>query len=143
MKKLTELLTLWADKIRKYISPVFLALLAVSFTLWYISKLNYTYTTDFEVEVDINGEELNIPCMVKGKGTALFGYAIYTSRKANLSLEELKYDSIPVIREADSVLVKHQARIHTASMQEALSKRFSDLEITSVGTIPDIDFPKR
>ena len=143
MKKLTELLALWAERLRKYISPVFLALLAVSFTLWYISKLNYTYTTDFEVEVNINGEELNIPCMVKGKGTALFGYAIYTSRSANLSLEELKYDSIPVIREADSVLVKHQVRIHTTSMQEALSKRFSDLEITSVGNIPDIDFPKK
>ena len=143
MKKLTELLALWAERLRKYISPVFLALLAVSFTLWYISKLNYTYTTDFEVEVDINGEELNIPCMVKGKGTALFGYAIYTSRKANLSLEELKYDSIPIMDASDTVILKYKARILPTSMLEALAKRFSDLEITSLGTIPDIDVPKK
>ena len=143
MKRIFALLKTWAQKLRKYISPVFLALLAVSFTLWYISKLNYTYTTDFDVEVDIDGTELNIPCIVKGKGTALFGYAVYTSKSADISLGELKYDSIPVVGEADSVILKHQARIHTSSMQEALAKRFSDLEITSVGTIPDIDFPKK
>ena len=31
--------------LRRYISPVFLALLVASFILWYIAKLNYTYTT--------------------------------------------------------------------------------------------------
>ena len=143
MNRLAALLTLWAQKLRKYISPVFLALLAVSFTLWYISKLNYTYTTDFEVDVDIDGTELAIPCMVKGKGTALFGYAIYTSKSANLSLSELKYDSIPIMDASDTVVLKYQARILPASMLDALSKKFSDLEITSLGTIPDIDFPKK
>lgn len=141
MKRLTALLEVWAQKLRKYISPVFLALFAVSFTLWYISKLNYSYTTDFEVDVDINGKEVVVPCIVKGKGTDLVGYTVYTSRNADVSLSELKYDSIPVIRESDSVVIKHKARIHTTSMQEALAKRFSDLEIVSVGTIPDIDFP--
>lgn len=141
MKRLTALLEVWAQKLRKYISPVFLALFAVSFTLWYISKLDDTYTTDFEIDVDINGKEVVVPCIVKGKGTDLVGYALYTSKNADVSLSELKYDSIPVIRESDSVVVKHKARILPASMQEALAKRFSDLEITSVGLIPDIDFP--
>ena len=143
MKRIYELLKLWAQKIRKYISPVFLALLAVSFTLWYISKLNYTYTTDFEVDVDVDGKEFRVPCMVKGKGTALFGYAIYTSKSADMALEELAYDSIPVMDEADSIVVKQQVRILPSSMQEALAKRFSDLEIVSVGVIPDIDFPEK
>ena len=143
MNRFIALLKVWAQKIRKYVSPVFLALLAVSFTLWYISKLNYTYTTDFEVEVDLDGKELVVPCMVKGKGTALVGYALYTSRSADISLSELKYDSVAVMDASDTVLLKFQARIRPSSMQEALSKRFSDLEITSVGTSPQIDIPKR
>ena len=34
--------------LRRYISPVFLALLVASFILWYIAKLNYCllYTSD-------------------------------------------------------------------------------------------------
>ena len=31
---------------RRYVSPVFLALLVASFILWYIAKLSYTYTTE-------------------------------------------------------------------------------------------------
>ena len=142
MKRFAELLKLWAQKIRKYISPVFLALLAVSFTLWYISKLNYTYTTDFVVEVDVDGDEFRVPCIVKGKGTALFGYGVYTSKSADIAFEELSYDTIPIMDKTDSVVVKQQARILPSSMQEALAKRFSDLEIVSIGTIPDIDFPE-
>ena len=40
--------------LRRYVSPVFLALLVASFILWYIAKLNYTYTTEqpFTVNVD-------------------------------------------------------------------------------------------
>jgi len=69
MKRFIALLKTWAQKLRNYISPVFLVLLAVSFTLWYISKLNYTYTTDFNIKVKVNGERLVVPCVVEGKGT--------------------------------------------------------------------------
>ena len=143
MKRLIALLKVWAQKTRKYVSPVFLALFAVSFTLWYISKLNYTYTTDFEADVDIDGQEVAVPCIVEGKGTTLFGYAIYTSRSADVPLSELKYDSVPVAKGTDSVVLKYKIRIQPTSMLKALSKRFSDLKITSVGVIPDIDSPKR
>ena len=54
-------------------------------------------TTDFKADVDIDGNEFPISCMVEGKGTTLFGYAIYTSRSADISLAELKYDSVPVL----------------------------------------------
>ena len=74
MKRFYALLKVWAQKLRRYISPVFLVLLAVSFTLWYISKLNYTYTTDFEVSLDIEGHQMVLPCVGEGKGTTLLGY---------------------------------------------------------------------
>lgn len=31
---------------RRYVSPVFLALLVASFILWYLAKLTYMYTTE-------------------------------------------------------------------------------------------------
>ena len=96
MKRFLALLKTWAQKLRNYVSPVFLAMLAVSFTLWYISKLNYTYTTDFNIKVKVNGERIVVPCVVEGKGTTLFGYGFYASRRANIPLSELNYDVVQV-----------------------------------------------
>ena len=143
MKQFFALLISWARRLRKYISPVFLAMLAVSFTLWYISKLNYTYTTDFNVEVSIDGKTVIVPCVVEGKGTTILGYGLYNSRSANVSLAELKYQivehkSFPE-GAVDSVVVSRKMRISPASMRDALSVRFSDLKIVSVDRLPDID----
>ena len=143
MKQFFALLISWARRLRKYISPVFLAMLAVSFTLWYISKLNYTYTTDFNVEVSIDGKTVIVPCVVEGKGTTILGYGLYNSRTANVSLAELKYRIVEqkTLPEGatDSVVVSRKMRISTASMRDALSVRFSDLKIVSVDRLPDID----
>lgn len=143
MKQIFALLKAWALRLRKYISPAFLALLAVSFTLWYISKLKYTYTTDFNVEVVIDGNKVVVPCVVEGKGTTILGYWLYNSRTANVSLSELKYSVVEqkALPEGatDSVVVSHKVRISPASMRDALSVRFSDLKIVSVERLPDID----
>lgn len=143
MKQFFELLKAWAHRLRKYISPVFLAMLAVSFTLWYISKLNYTYTTDFDVEVTINGKKVVVSCVVEGKGTTILGYGLYNSRTADVSLAELKYrvKEQKVLPEGatDSVVVSRKASISPISMRDALSVRFSDLKIVSVDRFPDLD----
>ena len=49
--------------LRRYVSPVFLALLVASFILWYIAKLNYTYTTEqpFTVNVAVSYTHLTLP----------------------------------------------------------------------------------
>ena len=47
--------------LRRYISPVFLALLVASFILWYIAKLNYTYTTEQPFTVNVDGERFKFP----------------------------------------------------------------------------------
>ena len=48
--------------VRRYVSPAFVVMLAVSFTLWYISKLTYTYTTDFNIKVEIDGQPQGCHC---------------------------------------------------------------------------------
>ena len=149
MKRFIALLKTWAQKLRNYISPVFLVLLAVSFTLWYISKLNYTYTTDFNIKVKVNGERLVVPCVVEGKGTTLFGYGFYASRRATIPLEELNYD---IIEEpaapaegmpTDTLAKEYKVRISPISMQDAISVRFSDLKIVSVGDFDDIPLSQK
>ena len=149
MKRFLALLKTWAQKLRNYISPVFLVLLAVSFTLWYISKLNYTYTTDFNIKVKVNGERLVVPCVVEGKGTTLFGYGFYASRRANIPLSELNYDvvEVPATPEegavVDSLAKEYKVRISPISMQDAISVRFSDLKIVSVGDFDDIPLSQK
>ena len=147
MKRLFALLKVWLQGLRKYISPVFLVLLGVSFTLWYISKLNYTYTTDFNIKVKVDDERIIVPCVVEGKGTTLFGYGFYAPRRANIPLSELSYEVVeqPVIDAngvVDTLSTIRKAHISPISMQDAISVRFSDLKILSVGNFDDITLPK-
>ena len=151
MKRFFALLKTWAQKLRNYISPVFLALLAVSFTLWYISKLNYTYTTDFNIKVKVDDARIVVPCVVEGKGTNLFGYGFYTSRRVSVPLSELEHTIIEepvapaegeVVDSLMPVKVNRKIRISPVSMQDAISVRFSDLKIVSVGNFDDIPLPQ-
>ena len=148
MKRLFALLKVGLQWLRKYISPVFLVILAVSFTLWYISKLNYTYTTDFNIKVKVDGERIVVPCVVEGKGSNLFGYGFYQSRRTTIPLSELHYDIVaePVVNEdgeVDTLAKEYKVRISPISMQDAISVRFSDLKIVSVGDFDDIEIPQR
>ena len=144
MKRLFALLKVGLQGLRKYISPVFLALVVVSFTLWYILKLDHTYTKDLKVEVNIDGQRITVPCVVEGKGSNL----LYSSSRVNVPLSDLKYKvvKVPVSGKEvpDSLTVfEKKVRIQPVSMQDALSIRFSDLKIVSVGTFSDIELPKK
>lgn len=144
MKRLFALLKVGLQGLRKYISPVFLALVVVSFTLWYILKLDHTYTKDLKVEVNIDGQRIVVPCVVEGKGSNL----LYSSSRVNIPLSDLKYKvvKVPVSGKEvpDSLTVfEKKVRIQPVSMQDALSIRFSDLKIVSVGTFSDIELPKK
>jgi hypothetical protein len=147
MKRLIALLKLGLQRLRKYVSPVFLVLLAVSFTLWYISKLDYTYTTDFKVDVNIDGQRITVPCVVEGKGSTLFGYGFYSSSRVSIPLADLKHKTVvrpvPVEDFADSVAIEKKIIINPLAMQDALSVRFSDLKILSVGTLPELEINER
>ena len=55
--------------VRRYVSTVFLMMLVASFILWYIAKLSYTYTTEYTVRVNTDGEKYKVTCIFEGIGT--------------------------------------------------------------------------
>ena len=127
---------------KRYISPVFIMLLVASFTLWYIAKLNYNYTTELNVKVRIGNQKFEVPCVVEGKGTNLFGYVISTSR-LNIPLEELEYTVIcEVTQLGDDTNNQQKLHLQSESLKNAISIRLSDINIRSVVSIPDIEVPK-
>ncbi|WP_417015116.1 hypothetical protein [Alistipes sp.] len=121
---------------RRYVSPVFLALLVASFILWYIAKLSYTYTTDQTVRVSIDGQPIEVTCVVEGIGTNLFGYRVYMNKRLRIPLAEL--------RTTPSQEKGHEGKliIDPQSLQDALAPRFSDIKIISIKHIPEIDQPQ-
>ena len=121
---------------RRYVSPVFLALLVASFILWYIAKLSYTYTTEQQVRLNIDGQRIEVTCVVEGVGTNLFGYRVYMNKTLRIPLDEIKVQRSREEGHENKYVIEPQ------SLQKALSTRFSDIKIISVGDIPEIDIPQ-
>lgn len=118
------------------ISPAFIMLMCASFIMWYILKLQYTYTTDYSVLVNIDGERLRVPCVIEGKGSNLLAYRV-THREIKIPLNDLKYTidsqlSVEAAAVVDSIIIDPQ------SMQSAISIRFSDIKVISVGDVPPL-----
>ena len=142
MKKIWDYIKRFFSAIKQYVSPVFIMLLVASFTLWYIAKLNYNYTTELDVKVKIGNQKFEVPCVVEGKGTNLFGYVISTSR-LNIPLEELEYTVICEVTQLGDDTNNHEKlHLQSESLKNAISIRLSDINIRSVISIPDIDVPK-
>ncbi len=147
MKKILKAIKGFWATLRRYISPVFVMLLLASFSLWYISKLKYNYTTEFDINVNVDGRRFAVPCVVEGQGTNLLGYAIYTSRRIDIPLAELKYKKVretePAATSDTEPRTVERLQIQPASLQSAMSVRFSDIKIVSIGTIPEIEIPEK
>ncbi len=146
MKKVFVSIKKFFAQLRRYISPVFVMLLVASFMLWYISKLNYTYTTEFDVKINIDGKRIVVPCVVEGVGTNLLGY-FFTARKVNVPLSELQFDKVreaePIHELGAEASFVEKIRIRPTSLQNAISVRFSDIKIISVGNVPDMEIPEK
>lgn len=122
------------NRLRGYVSPVFLALLVASFILWYLAKLSYTYTTEQTIRVSIDGFPIEVACVVEGLGTNLFGYRVYTSKVLRIPLAELKSERFPDEEGTYRVAVDPQ------SLQHAISVRISDIKVVSIGAVPELRF---
>ena len=122
--------------VRRSVSPVFLTLLVASFILWYIAKLGYTYTTEQNVQVQVDGQPFEVTCVVEGLGANLFGYRIYANKTLRIPLAELTYQIASGENGKDRVVIDPQ------SLQNAISVRYSDIKVLSVGTIPEIEIPE-
>lgn len=136
MKMRSEMLDSMLKMLHRYVSPVFLAMLVASFILWYIAKLSYNYTTEQTVSVNVDGEKFKVECVVEGIGTNLFGYRAYMSKTLRIPLSELKYKHS---REKDR---EGYLIIDPQSLQNAISVRYSDIKVLSIGSVPEIPDPK-
>ncbi|MFI3303001.1 MAG: hypothetical protein SNH35_08465 [Rikenellaceae bacterium] len=116
-------------KLRRVVSPMFLAMLVASFVLWYIAKLSYTYTTELNVRVEVEAQTINTKCVIEGVGTNLFGYKIKGGQKLKVPLSELRYE----VNQADSIIT-----INENSLSGAISVRFSDIKVISIDTNSEI-----
>ena len=117
-----------------YISPVYVTMLVAAFILWYITKLGETYTTDEQVTVVIDGQEYEVDCTIRGKGTNLINYTM-KSKKSSFTIlsTELSFDKEEVNEDGD--LMRH---ISAVSLQQALSARMIDVDIITLGAVPTI-----
>ena len=117
----------------RYVSPVFVMMLVASFVLWYIAKLNYTYTTEQTVHINVDGEQFDVVCVVEGLGTNLFSRIVYMRNSLRIPLSDLHY--------SPSADEKGYINIDPQSLQNAISVRISDIKVISIGNIPPLPMP--
>ena len=142
MKKLLNRLNVIYRWIRGYISPVFIVLFCASFILWYIIKLGNVYTTNYDLRLNIDGESLRVPCVVEGEGTNQLGYNVYQHKELRFSLSDLKYAVEQKVDEQTGEVLGRYCIIDNQSLQNAITLRFSDIKVLSVGDIPLIPLPE-
>ena len=119
----------------RYVSPVFVMMLVASFVLWYIAKLNYTYTTEQTVHINVDGEQFDVVCVVEGLGTNLFSRIVYMRNSLRIPLSDLHY--------SPSADEKGYINIDPQSLQNAISVHYSDVKVISIGPIPPIKLPEK
>ena len=124
-------------RIRATISPAFVYMLCAAVIMWYILKLQYTYTTDYSVLVNVEGERMRVPCVIEGKGTNLFGYRVYMHKEIKIPLNDLKYTIESKVDVAAGTVVDNII-IDPQSIQSAISVRVSDIKVISVGDVPPL-----
>ena len=122
--------------LQRYVSPVFLVMLVASFILWYLAKLNYTYSTRQDVRVEVDGVPFEVTCVVQGVGTNLFGYQLYMNKTLRIPLASLNYTV--------STEPGHEAKLilDPMSLQNAIAVQLSDIQVLSVEGVPEIDIPQ-
>ena len=138
MRKFMEILKSIWGWFRSAVSTAFVILFCASFILWYILKLQYTYTTDYSVLVNIEGEQLRVPCVIEGKGTNLLGYRVNKHKEIRIPLSDLKYTFTSDPEESGDGALTNMYIIDPQSMQSAISVRFSDIKVISVGDVPPL-----
>ena len=127
--------------LKGYISPAFILLFCASFVFWYILKLGNTYTTEYNILVNVDGQTIRIPSVVEGVGTNLLGYRNYTHKEIKLHLADLKYSKGSVTDVATGESVECYL-LDPQSVQNAISVRFSDIKVVSLGDIPPLHVPE-
>lgn len=138
MVSVKNILTFLKNLLKRYISPAFVILFCASFVLWYVLKLGNTYVTEYDINVEIEGEVIKVPCRVEAVGTDLLDFRKYTRRTLHIPLRDLEYSE--EYRTEDGVTHKYLI-ITPHSMRSALSVRFKAAKDLSVGSVPPLPAP--
>ena len=122
--------------LRSYITPGYLMMLFAAFVLWYITKLGEVYTADHHIVVVVEDNEIDVDCIIRGKGTNLIGYTLFSKSDVfKIPSTELTFDMESVAE--DGTPLHH---IATTSLQQAIAARMTGVEVISVGAIAPIRF---
>lgn len=116
------------SSVKRRITPAFLVMVALSFIFWYSGKLQYTYTAELPVTVQIEGERVRTTCVVEGTGHNILS-ARYFKRKI-IKLQRSEVELLPI----DGVSNTYE--ISPTSLQNIISVRNSSLKVLSVSRMP-------
>lgn len=133
MRKTTLFLQVTA---RRLSNPVFFMLLALSFGLWYITKLGHVYSTQINIPVRIDSTNYSVRCSVEGLGYQILVHKI-APRKSTIILSG---DNIAVTPSATAPGVYE---ISSFALQNIISTKVTDLKIKSVDSPIEVETPLR
>ncbi|MBP3383522.1 MAG: hypothetical protein J6K78_06390 [Tidjanibacter sp.] len=132
MKKLSDIFLKVKDfcvaHIGRKVTPLFLVMLGLSFVLWYVSKLQYSYTAEVPVVVSVEGDRHRVTCVVQGSGHNILS-ARYFKRKP-VKLKRGDVELTPVEGEENTWEVGQE------SLLNAISIRNADIKVVSVSRMP-------
>ncbi len=114
--------------IGRKVTPLFLVMLGLSFVLWYVSKLQYSYTAEVPVVVSVEGDRHRVTCVVQGSGHNILS-ARYFKRKA-IKLKRGDVELTPVEGQENLWEVGQE------SLLNAISIRNADIKVVSVSRMP-------
>lgn len=118
--------------LKRYFSPAFLLILAISFSMWYLTKLNDDYTAEIPVLVNIGGNEFKVTCVATASGHKLLARRVFSRSKLDIPFNG--------IATTPSVLNPGRYVISPSSLQTAISLANNDIKIISIGDIPEITY---
>ena len=118
--------------IGRKVTPLFLVMLGLSFVLWYVSKLQYSYTAEVPVVVSVEGDRHRVTCVVQGSGHNILS-ARYFKRKP-VKLKRGDVELIPVEGEVNTWEVGQE------SLRNAIAIRNADIKVVSVSRMPYVTF---
>ena len=127
---MTKIKEFWNKVFGARLSPAFLVMLGLSLLMWYLSKLDYTYTAEVPVSLRFEGEKYRVMCMAEGTGRQIVGHRWFARRA--ISLDTSKVVLLPV-EGKDGYY-----SIEAGSLQNFISVNHSDLRIISIGTPPEL-----
>ena len=116
--------------LRQFISPAFVSLLVISAIFWYLTKLSYTYTAEIPVNVNVAGNKFKVQCLAEGTGYRIMAHRFFIRKYIYISADNVELT--PSAGSMDSYVIK------PFTLQNAISVRYADVKIISVGDIPEI-----